>query len=86
MAVCPSAVSPNGKCGGGGGANIAVIGMMAMTSYIVCPCPLSICIPEFPIFAANDIIVRMYVQEDHSFLVAVLALVVAITITVSSSP
>ena len=76
--LCP-AVPPTGKSGGGGSANIAVIGKIVMTSVSMSP----ICICEI---AANDIIVCMHAREGHSFLVAVLALVVAITITVSSLP
>ena len=46
LALCPSAVSPGNdeSTSGGGGANIAVIGMMAMTSYI---CSVSMSLTNF---------------------------------------
>ena len=75
--LCPAA-PPTGKSGGGGSAIIAVIGKIVMTSVSMS----LICIPEI---AANDIIVCMPAREGHLFLVAVPALVVAITIIASSS-
>lgn len=78
LALCPPAVPPadDKSRSGGGGANIAVIGTLAMTSVSMS----LICIPESPVYAANDTIICMHVQEGHSFLLtaAVIILIVVI--------
>ena len=86
LALCPPAVPPgnDGSTSGGGGANIAVIGMMAMTSMSMS----LICIPESPIQLCSKLYVCMFMKAVHAPLltvavITVIVIIVAITIAIA---